>query len=153
VRFIEESGSAEVDDFDLGATGQPIVVALGVVEDELFLFTEDVLWFEISMSVTDTVQEGHTFEELSCEGLNHFDGEASVIVLLDDVVEGSAERLEDHAEVSSVIKRVFISDESFLVLLVSFVDVFQYLFFNVGGLNIFSDGSDDLREQYSTFIA
>ncbi len=48
------------------------------------------------------MDKGDGLEYLSEEGLDEFEGEATVVVLLDELVEGGAEGVEDEAEVAVV---------------------------------------------------
>lgn len=47
------------------------------------------------MGVAQSVQETNAFEDLAQEVLDYPDGEATVVVLFDEFVEGESERLEN----------------------------------------------------------
>jgi len=52
-----------------------------------------------------------------------------------------------------VIKRMLVSDDSFLIALISSVDVFENLFLDLGRFDVFRDWPDDLNRRSNTFIA
>ena len=61
--------------------------------------------------------------------------------------------MEDHAKMLVVIKRMLVSDDSFLIALISSVDVFENLFLDLGRFDVFRDWPDDLNRRSNTFIA
>ncbi len=105
------------------------------------------------MRVAYPVQEGDAFEELLQEALDQFEGEPSIVVFLDEFIEGGPQRLEDQAEVAFVHEGFFVSNDSLLIFLVTAVDVLDNLFFDLGRLHVFLNGTDHLRKRNFTFIA
>lgn len=50
------------------------------------------------------MNESNGFEDLFEKGLNQFEGKTSVVILFDEFIKRGSERLEDQAEVSSMIE-------------------------------------------------
>lgn len=145
MRLVEESCTTEVDYPNLVALGQPIWLALSLILQKLLFFEQNVLRLEVSVSVSQSMNEGNRFEDLFEKGLDQFKWKASVIILLDELIKRSPERFEDQAEVSSMIERVFISYDSFLILLITSVDVLDDFLLDAGRLNIFRHRFYDLN--------
>jgi hypothetical protein len=99
------------------------------------------------------MHECDRFQDLPKEGLDSLDGKASVVIFFNELIKGGAERVEDQAEVTSMEERVLIPYDSFLVFFIASVDALQDLLLDSGGLNVFGNGFNNLRYQYSTLIA
>lgn len=97
------------------------------------------------MSVSQPMNEGDRLEDLFEKGLDQFKWKASVIILLDEFIERSPERLEDQAEVTSMIERVFIPYDSFLILLIASVDALDDFLLDARRFNIFRHRFYDLN--------
>ena len=64
--------------------------------------------------------------------MNHFEGEASVVVLFDDLIQRQAEWIENQAEVVGMVERLLIPNDALVIFLISFVDVLDYLLLDLG---------------------
>lgn len=98
------------------------------------------------MSVSQSMNEGNGFEDLFEKGLDHFEWKASVVILLDEFIKRGSEGFENQAEVTSMIERVFISYDSFLILFITPVDVLDDFLLDAGRLNIFWHRFYDLNK-------
>lgn len=105
------------------------------------------------MSISASMHEGNTFEELFCEGLNMFWRESEVMILFDDVVEGRAQLLENEAIVTIVIETLNISYEVVLILRVSTAKVFDDRTLSLGRVNVLLHRLYHLTCLIFTFIA
>lgn len=143
------SGSSEVDELDSIVAGQDIVLFIF----ELIGAEEDVFWFEVGVRVAVGVHEGDGLEELACEGLDHFDGVAVVVITLDDVVERGSQGLEHHAVILMMIEGLDELDDVAAVVMIRLVQRLHDVPLSLRRVHVFLDWLDDLHTAQLTFTA
>jgi hypothetical protein len=77
------------------------------------------------------VNEGNRAQYLLKEGLDDFDRKTSILILFYKLIKGGAQRLENKAEMTCMIKRVLVAHDTLFIFLISFINVFEYFFFYV----------------------
>ena len=117
----------KIDDLDTRAPGDHISPHLWMLHlPHIRPHQQDVLWLEVGVGVVLRMHKTDGLEELPCKGLHLCDRETLVPVLLDDVIEGLAQRLEDDAVVLVVVKVLVVADYVVLVLRVRPVQLLHY---------------------------
>jgi len=125
-----KGGAAKVDELDGVGT-------LGVNK-------EDILWFEVSVDESETMDKVDRFEELEGIVADLMEREGSEAVTTEVLVQGGAEFLEDHADVLAVIEARVELYTMVEALRVMQIEVDKDVDLKTGGFTIFGNATNDL---------
>lgn len=61
------------------------------------LFEQDVFWLQVAVDQPSLIQQAETIEQLLCENTDKRRAESAELILLDQLIQIDAEKLEDEA--------------------------------------------------------